>query len=59
MTSEIKRLEEIREKVENNVRLSAEEGIFLDNKADLFTLGELANIVRERKKWERYLLQCE
>ncbi len=49
MTSEIKRLEEIREKVENNVRLSAEEGIFLDNKADLFTLGELANIVRERK----------
>jgi aminodeoxyfutalosine synthase len=48
MTTE-PRLAEIREKVENNTRLSFEDGVFLDRQADLFTLGDLANLVRERK----------
>jgi aminodeoxyfutalosine synthase len=39
----------IREKVEAGQRLSFEEGVFLYESADLFTLGELANLVRERK----------
>jgi len=39
----------IRSKVENEKRLTFDEGVYLDEKADLFTLGELANIVRERK----------
>ncbi len=43
------RLAVIREKVEAGQRLSFDEGVFLDEKADLFSLGELANIVRERK----------
>ncbi|HZU37152.1 MAG TPA: aminofutalosine synthase MqnE, partial [Gemmataceae bacterium] len=43
------RLAEIREKVENNVRLSFDDGLFLEEQADLFTVGELANRVRERK----------
>src|SRR5215212_9635548 len=41
-------LEAIREKVENNVRLSFEDGLYLEEEADLLTLGELANQVRER-----------
>src|SRR5262245_53586935 len=41
-------IEYIREKVEAGERLSLEEGVFLYESADLFTLGELANIVRER-----------
>src|SRR5207245_6575056 len=36
-------------KVEQGERLSFEDGLFLEEKADLFTLGELANLVRERK----------
>jgi aminodeoxyfutalosine synthase len=36
-------------KVEAGERLSFEEGVYLDEQADLFTLGELANRVRERK----------
>ena len=43
------RLAAIREKVEADQRLSFDDGLFLDESADLFTLGELANLVRERK----------
>jgi aminodeoxyfutalosine synthase len=43
------RLAAIREKVEAGERLSFDDGLFLSEQADLFTLGELANIVRERK----------
>ncbi len=43
------RLSAIREKVDAGQRLSFEDGVFLYDEADLFTLGELANIVRERK----------
>lgn len=39
----------IREKVEAGDRLSFDDGLFLHDQADLFTLGELANVVRERK----------
>ena len=39
----------IREKVLAGQRLSFDDGVFLDEQADLFTLGELANLVRERK----------
>jgi len=43
------RLSAIREKVEAGQRLLFEDGVFLYEEADLFTLGELANLVRERK----------
>ena len=43
------RLSVIREKVEAGKRLSFDDGVFLYEAADLFTLGELANVVRERK----------
>src|SRR6187549_1819504 len=43
------RLAEIRAKVTAAERLSFDEGLFLEEHADLFSLGELANIVRERK----------
>jgi aminodeoxyfutalosine synthase len=43
------RLSAIRGKVEASQRLSFDEGLFLYQQADLFTLGELANLVRERK----------
>ncbi len=39
----------IREKVEAGRRLSFDDGVFLFESVDLFTLGELANVVRERK----------
>lgn len=39
----------IRDKVEAGQRLSFEDGMFLEEQADLLTLGELANTVRERK----------
>jgi aminodeoxyfutalosine synthase len=42
-------LNAIRAKVEAGQRLSFEDGIYLSDHADLFTVGELANIVRERK----------
>lgn len=42
-------LKAIRDKVHAGERLSFEDGLFLDHHADLFTLGELANLVRERK----------
>jgi aminodeoxyfutalosine synthase len=43
------RLARIREQVEVGRRLTLEDGLFLDAHADLSALGELANIVRERK----------
>jgi aminodeoxyfutalosine synthase len=43
------RLAAIREKVEAGARLSFDDGLHLEERADLFTLGELANLVRERK----------
>src|SRR3954468_8241911 len=39
----------IRDKVHAAERLSFEDGVFLDRHADLHALGELANLVRERK----------
>lgn len=42
-------IQAIRGKVEAGERLSFEDGLFLEEKVDLFTLGELANLVRERK----------
>jgi aminodeoxyfutalosine synthase len=39
----------IRAKVEAGQRLSFDDGVFLYDHVDLFTLGELANLVRERK----------
>src|SRR5690606_10107383 len=43
------RMAEIAGKVEVGERLSFEEGVFLDEQADLLELGRLANLVRERK----------
>ncbi len=43
------RLQQIADKVEAGVRLSFDDGLFLDEQADLLTLGRLANVVRERK----------
>jgi aminodeoxyfutalosine synthase len=43
------RLHEIRDKVESAQRLTFDDGLYLDKHADLHTLGELSNIVRERK----------
>ncbi len=48
LTSDV-RLSALREKVEAGQRLSFDDGVFLYEQADLFTLGELANLVRERK----------
>jgi aminodeoxyfutalosine synthase len=42
-------LDDIRQKVRAGERLSFEDGVFLYEHADVFTLGELANLVRERK----------
>src|SRR6516165_4243897 len=42
-------LADIRAKVEAAERLSFEDGVYLDTQVDLFTLGDLANRVRERK----------
>lgn len=42
-------LQTIAEKVHAGERLTFEDGLYLDEKADLHTLGHLANIVRERK----------
>jgi aminodeoxyfutalosine synthase len=42
-------LDDIRAKVEADRRLSFDDGMFLEEHADLLTLGELANLVRERR----------
>jgi aminodeoxyfutalosine synthase len=47
------RLAEIRAKVECGERLSFEDGLALEATNDFFTLGELANLVRERKHENR------
>jgi aminodeoxyfutalosine synthase len=47
------RLAEIAEKVHHSVRLSFDDGMYLDEHADLHTLGKLANLVRERKNGNR------
>jgi aminodeoxyfutalosine synthase len=43
------RLAEIRAKVEAGARLSFDDGLYLEEHADLLALGEMANLVRERK----------
>jgi aminodeoxyfutalosine synthase len=43
------RFNSIRAKVEAGQRMSFDDGMYLAEEADLFTLGELANLVRERK----------
>src|SRR5437763_13643786 len=43
------RLAALRDKVQAGERLSFDDGVFLYEQPDLFTLGELANLVRERK----------
>jgi aminodeoxyfutalosine synthase len=48
MPTDASRLQAIREKVEAGQRLSFEDGLALEASNDLFTLGELANLVRER-----------
>jgi aminodeoxyfutalosine synthase len=48
MPTEATRLEEIREKVEAGHRLSFEDGLALEASNDLFALGSMANLVRER-----------
>src|ERR1043165_860880 len=42
-------IHDIRSKVEAGQRLSFDDGLFLEENVDLFTLGELATLVRERK----------
>lgn len=49
MTATAARLADIRDKVFAGTRLSFDDGLFLEHYADLFTLGELANFVREKK----------
>ncbi|MBI5750050.1 MAG: aminofutalosine synthase MqnE [Nitrospinae bacterium] len=46
-------LKKIEEKVNNNQRLSFEDGVTLFNSPDLLTIGCLANIVRERKNGDK------
>jgi aminodeoxyfutalosine synthase len=41
-------LAKIREKVESGLRLTFEDGLALEASTDLFALGEMANLVRER-----------
>jgi aminodeoxyfutalosine synthase len=43
----------IRDKVLAGQRLSFDDGLALEASNDLFTLGELANLVRERKNGDR------
>lgn len=42
-------LQRIADKITAGERITFDEGVFLDEQADLFTLGRLANVVRERK----------
>jgi aminodeoxyfutalosine synthase len=48
MPTEVTRLEAIREKVKVGERLSFDDGLALEAAGDLFALGEMANLVRER-----------
>jgi aminodeoxyfutalosine synthase len=49
MHDDARRMSEISDKVHAGVRVSEEEGLFLAERANLLELGELANVVRERK----------
>src|SRR5947208_12696939 len=49
MPTEASRLGVIREKVEAGRRLSVDDGLALEESNDLFALGSMANLVRERK----------
>jgi aminodeoxyfutalosine synthase len=49
MTTVPARLADLRDKVFAGARLTFDDGLFLDQHADPFTLGELANFVREKK----------
>ncbi|MEZ6063927.1 MAG: aminofutalosine synthase MqnE [Planctomycetaceae bacterium] len=42
-------LQSIADRVEAGERLSFDDGVYLDERADLHALGQLANVVRERK----------
>ena len=48
MPTELTRLDAIREKVEAGKRLSLDDGLALEASNDLFALGAMANLVRER-----------
>ncbi|GAC1475565.1 MAG: aminofutalosine synthase MqnE [Isosphaeraceae bacterium] len=48
MSSDAIRMRSIREKVENGERLSFDDGLALEATNDLFALGSMANLVRER-----------
>src|SRR6516225_7546721 len=48
MPAEASRMRAIRAKVEARQRLSFEDGLALEESNDLFALGEMANLVRER-----------
>jgi aminodeoxyfutalosine synthase len=48
MPTDTARLQEIREKVEAGQRLSFDDGLALEESNDLFALGSMANLVRER-----------
>ena len=48
MATDASRLGAIREKVEAGQRLTFEDGLALEASTDLFALGEMANLVRER-----------
>ena len=48
MATEASRMAEIREKVEAGQRLSFEDGLALEESTDLFAIGAMANLVRER-----------
>src|SRR5438105_6459095 len=49
MNAAAPRLNDLRAKVESRRRLSFDDGVFLNDEADLFDVGALANLVRERK----------
>lgn len=50
----------ISDKVRSGHRLSLDEGLHLHEHADLFTLGKLANFVREKRTvmWAIIMLMC-
>jgi aminodeoxyfutalosine synthase len=48
ITTAASRIENIRAQLEDDVPLSADDGLFLLERADIHTLGELANSLRER-----------
>ena len=56
---EAAKLSDIAEKIEDAVRLSANDGLRLYQTPHLNVVGFLANRVRERKKWQRRLLGAQ